>query len=58
MKKNKVLADEVTQNTPTISKYLKRNVLINICFSNNAKYKFSRKLIKIRLSKSQYHMRC
>lgn len=55
MKINKVLADSVTINTPTMSKYLKRNVCINNGFpKRHSRYKM-RKWVK--LSKARYHMK-
>lgn len=54
MTKIRVLANEVTINTPIMS--LKRNVLINYGFPNHSKYKFKR--IGRKLRKSRYFMKC
>lgn len=56
MTKVRVLANEVTVNTPPMSPFLKRNVLINYGFPNHSKYKFRRFGMKLR--KSRYFMKC
>ena len=57
MTKVRVLANDVTVNTPPMSPFLKRNVLINCGFSSYySKYKFRRFGRKLR--KSRYFMKC